>query len=221
MSTIDLPAHPAATAVPATNTLLGAAAVAGPLWATVAMAQAVTRDDFDLTRHPLSLLSTGSLGWLQIANFVVTGLLTVAGAIGLRRALHRTPGGIWVPRLVLTYGLGMIAAGVLVMDPVDGFPAGTPAGPPATVSWHAIGHFIAGSIAFTALIAACYVLGHHFRRTGDRGRAVASRAAGTALLAGNVWAISGGPAGTLTVAAAAIATALWVSAVAANQRRNR
>ncbi|MEV6494312.1 DUF998 domain-containing protein, partial [Actinoplanes sp. NPDC051633] len=85
-----------------------ALAVAGPLWAAVSLTQAAARDDFDITRHPLSLLSTGSLGWIQIANFVVAGVLTIVGA----RALA----GVWAPWLVRVAGAGLLAAGVLVMD---------------------------------------------------------------------------------------------------------
>src|SRR5262245_53305328 len=124
---------------PSTRTLLACATVAAPLWAVVSLAQAATRDGFDLTRHPLSALSNGDLGWLQIANFILAGVLTVAGASGLARVLFATPGGVWAPRLVRVSGFGLIAAGVFVMDPADGYPAGTPAGMPATFSWHSIG----------------------------------------------------------------------------------
>jgi Protein of unknown function (DUF998) len=105
------------------------------------------------------------------------------------------------------------------MDPADGFPAGTPDGMPPAFSWHSYGHFAAGSIAFVALIAACYVLGRHFSRAANRGYAVASRVAGTALLVGNGWAMSGGRAGSLTLAVGAITAMLWVSVVAARYRR--
>src|SRR3954447_11634234 len=71
-----------------TRVLLGCAAVAAPLWATVSLLQAATREGFDLTRHPLSALSNGSLGWLQITNFLVAGLLTIIGAAGLRRVMR-------------------------------------------------------------------------------------------------------------------------------------
>ncbi|MEV7008145.1 DUF998 domain-containing protein [Streptosporangium sp. NPDC051022] len=206
------------TASASTRALLTCAAVAAPLWAVVSLAQAATREGFDLTRHPLSALSNGSLGWLQIANFLIAGVLTVAGAAGLRRVLRGTPGGTWAPRLVLLDGMGMIAAGVFVMDPGDGFPAGTPYGA-GTLTWHGYGHMAAGSIAFTALIAACYVLGRHFGRAGRRGHAIASRVAGTALLVGDGWAMSGGTAGSLTLAVGAVTAMLWVSAVAAEYRR--
>ncbi|MFC9325146.1 DUF998 domain-containing protein [Kitasatospora sp. NPDC057015] len=210
---------PAGATVAGTRTLLGCAVVAAPLWAVVSLTQAATREGFDLTRHPLSALANGSLGWLQIAAFLVAGLLTVLGASGLRRALHGTPGGVWAPRLVRLYGLGMIAAGTLVMDPADGFPVGTPDGMPAALSWHGYGHLAAGSVTFAALAAACFVLGRHFTRAGRRGRAVLSRLAGTAVLLGNGWAMSGGRAGSLTLAVGVVTAMLWVSAVAALARR--
>ncbi len=218
MTTTATPSPATTASRTSTRALLGCVALAGPLWAAVSLAQAATRDGFDLARHPLSALSDGSAGWLQIANFVVAGLLAAAGATGLRRVMSGTRGGTWAPRLVRTYGVGMAAAGVLVMDPADGFPAGTPAGMPAAMSWHSYGHLAAGTITFTALIAACYVLGSHFSRAGNRGRAVASRIAGTALLAGDLWAMSGGRAGSLTLAAGAIVAMVWVSAASVELR---
>jgi hypothetical protein len=210
----------APTAVrPSTRTLLTCAMVAAPLWAVVSLTQAATRDGFDLTRHPLSALSNGDLGRLQIANFIVAGVLTVVGASGLARVLFATPGGVWAPRLVRVSGIGLIAAGVFVMDPADGFPTGTPAGMPATLSWHSFGHMAAGTVTFVCLIAACFVLGRHFSRAGNRGAAIASRVAGTALLVGDVWAMTGGRAGSLTLAVGAITAMLWISVVAGRYRR--
>src|SRR6266498_3659212 len=82
-----------------TRSLLGWGVVAGPLYVAVWLAQALTRDGFDLRRHPASVLSNGDLGWIQITNFLVTGLLTVAFAVGMRRTLVGGLGGIWGPRL--------------------------------------------------------------------------------------------------------------------------
>jgi hypothetical protein len=198
---------------------LGALAVGYPLWAVVSLTQAATREGFDILRHPLSALSTGDLGWLQIANFVVAGIAGIVGAGGLRRALRGTPGATWAPRLVGLSGLGLVAAGMLVMDPGGGFPVGAPEGMPA-LSWHAVGHMVAGTISFAALVAACLVLGRHFSRAGRRGLAVASRAAGLALVLGDGWAMSGAPAGTLTLAVGAISAMVWLAAVAAMLRRD-
>ncbi|MFF1415252.1 DUF998 domain-containing protein [Streptomyces sp. NPDC058289] len=207
------------TPLSTTRSLLTCAVVASPLWAVVSLTQAATRQGFDITRHPLSALSNGSLGWLQITNFLLAGTLLVLGASGLRRALRGTPGGTWAPRLVRIGGIGMIAAGAFVMDPVDGFPAGAPSAEAATLTWHSYAHFAAGSVTFTSLIAACYVLGRHFGRAGNRRYALASRVAGTALLIGNGWAMSGGRAGTLTLAVGAVTAMLWISVVARRSRR--
>ena len=73
-------------------------------------------------------------------------------------------------------------------------------------------------LAFASLIAACYVLGSHYRRAGNRRDAVASRVAGTALLVGDLWASGGGAAGSLTLAVGAITAMLWVAVVANRYR---
>ncbi|MGC5010724.1 DUF998 domain-containing protein [Streptosporangium sp. DT93] len=201
-----------------TRALLAGGVAAGPLFAIVSLAQAFTREGFDLTRHPLSMLATGDLGWLQIATFLLSGALTVAGALGLRRAMRGTPGGTWAPRLILVSGVAMAAAGVFVMDAGDGFPAGTPLGQTGTLSRHALMHMIAGSIAFTALIAACFVLGRHFSRAGRPGFAAASRVSGLIFAVGDGWAMSGGRAGSLTLAVGAITAMTWVAVTSADKR---
>jgi Protein of unknown function (DUF998) len=92
--------------------LLGCGIVAGPLFVIASLAQAFTRNGFDLGRHPISLLSLGSPGWVQIANFVVSGILYLAGAIGMRDALRSGRGSTWGPLLVGVTGVGLIVAGV-------------------------------------------------------------------------------------------------------------
>ncbi|WP_248965976.1 DUF998 domain-containing protein [Sphaerisporangium perillae] len=206
------------TATPATRALLACSAGSAVLFSVVSLTQAFTREGFDLLRHPLSMLSTGDLGWLQISNFLISGALTIAGAIGLRRVLRGTPGGTWAPRLVLVNGVAMAAAGVFVMDPGDGFPVGTPLGQGTSMSWHALMHMVCGSIAFTALIAACFVLGRHYSRAGRPGFATASRLSGLIFAFGDGWAMTGGRAGSLTLAVGAITAMAWIAVVAMDKR---
>src|SRR5258708_23866768 len=104
-----------------TKTLLVSGIVAGPLFIVVVLIQAFTRQGFDLVRLPLSLLSLGDLGWIQITNFVVDGLLAVAFAGCIRRQLHPGLGGTLGPGLVWIYGVGLIADRVLHPDPAFGF----------------------------------------------------------------------------------------------------
>ena len=170
-----------------TRALLACGVVAGPLFVVVALVQVLTREGFDLGRHPLSLLSLGDLGWIQIANFVVAGLLSVAFAVGLRRVLHPGRGSTWGPLLLGGYGVGLIAGGVFVADPALGFPPGAPAGIPDQLSWHAALHAIAPLLAFLSLIVACLVLARRFATLGHRGWAGYSAAAGVSLLGIMAW----------------------------------
>ncbi|SDE37299.1 DUF998 domain-containing protein [Glycomyces harbinensis] len=147
--------------------LLACGVAAAPLFVGAAIVQAATRDGFDPVVHPLSLLSLSGLGWIQITNFVVSGLLIVAGAVGLRRALADGPGAKWTPRLFGIYGIALIWAGVFVADPSFGYPIGTPDGAPAALSWHGILHSFAPAGAGLTLIVACFVIARRFRRDGQ------------------------------------------------------
>src|SRR5579864_2811556 len=118
-----------------TRSLLGYGVLAGPLYVAVAIGQSLTRPGFDLTRDDASLLSNGSLGWIQIANFAVTGLMVIACAVGIHRALDGGR-GTWGARALAVYGVGLILAGVFVADPMNGFPAGAPVGRPESISGH-------------------------------------------------------------------------------------
>ena len=177
-----------------TRALLACGAAAGPLYLVVGLAQALTRPGFDITRHDLSLLANGDLGWIQVANLVVSGLLVLAGATGLRRALGAGRGRTWAPLLLGLYGLGLVGAGIFTADPALGFPPGTPADA-RSVSWHGLLHLVCGGIGFLGLIAACFVLARRFVGDRDRRWALASAVTGVVFLAGFVGIASGSGAG--------------------------
>lgn len=141
-----------------TRRLLVAAATAGPLFVVSASAQALAREGFDLRVHPLSQLSTGDLGWVQILTFALTGLGLLALAVTHRRIVTEGVGRRAVPVLLGVAGVGFVLAGVFVMDPENGFPIGTPDGPVDSMSWHGVAHSVAAAVAFTALAAAAAVL---------------------------------------------------------------
>lgn len=204
-----------------TRSLLGYGIIAGPLYVAVSLAQVFTRDGFDPTRHAWSMLSNGDLGWIQIVNFLLSGLMTIAFAVGLRRSLRPATGSVWAPRLIGVYGVSLIAAGLLRADPAMGFPAGAPDGP-AEVSWQGTGHFVAGAIGFSALIAACFVLARRFAADGLTGWARSSRAVGVLFAAGFVAVAAGGGAtwSLLAFTAAVITVSAWQPAVALNRYRH-
>ncbi len=195
-----------------TKSLLGYGVIAGPFYVTVSLVQAVTREGFDLSRHAWSLLSNGDLGWIQITNFILTGLMVIATAVGLRRALSPGRGRAWAPLLVGAYGVSLIGAGVFTADPAPGFPVGSAAA--TTTSWHSLLHLAVGGVGFLCLIAACFVLGSRFARDGHSGLAWFSRVTGVAFLAGFVGIASGSQGPTvLAFVAAVLVVWAWMSTV--------
>jgi hypothetical protein len=170
-----------------TERLLRCGIAAGPLFLAVWAVQALTRDGFDPTYHPISLLGLGDLGWIQIANFVVTGILLVAGAVGLRRVLRSGRGRTWGPILIGLNGIGLIMAGVFVTDAGAGFPPGAPAGAPERISWHGALHEVGFVLASVSWLAACFVLLRRFVALRQRGWVMAGIAAPAAYLVVAAW----------------------------------
>jgi hypothetical protein len=135
----------------------------------VVLIQMIIRPGFDITRHAASVLSLGDLGWIQIASFIVSGVLVIAGAIGMRQVLHPGKAGTWGPILIGLYGLGLISAGIFTADPMNGFPPGT-ADVLGQVSGHGMLHFLSAAVAFLSLIvAACFVFTRRFASLKQRG----------------------------------------------------
>jgi hypothetical protein len=197
-----------------TRTLLTAGIVAGPLFLTTWLVQVLVRDGFDPRKHTLSLLALGEGGWVQIANFVVTGALFVACAVGLHRA--DAPGTRWGPRLVALLGVGLIMGGVFVTDPGAGFPAGAPAGAPEEITITGMLHSAGAGIALVSGIAATVVYARTFRRVRDRRCA---RAATAAAVAAGAVLIYPSPDGlSLRLVAASAILYAFVAAVAAHAR---
>jgi hypothetical protein len=203
-----------------TNALLVCGMIAGPFYLVVGLIQALTRPGFDLLRHDLSLLANGSLGWIQMTNLVLSGLLVLAAALGMRRVLRGSQGETWGPLLISVYGFGLIGAGFFTADPAFGFPPGTPADA-HIISWHGLLHFITAAIGFLALIAACMVIARRFAAQGLKGWAIYSVGSGLLFFAafigvatgsGQSWSVIGFWIGVVFIWA-------WIALLAAHLRK--
>ncbi len=217
MTKTDCPPLP----VRITKSLLGYGVIAGPIYVVVAAAQVIARTGYDPTRHAVSQLSNGDLGWIQIANFLLTGAMTIAAAVGMRRALGPGPLSAWASGLLGIYGLGVFCGGIFRADPSDGFPPGTPPGM-GDVSWHGLAHFAVAGLGFLCLVAACLVTGAWFARANEPGWAWYSRITGIVFLA-SFAALSSGSGGAATIlifTAALVAAWVWLAAVSVKHYRS-
>lgn len=143
--------------------LVKAGMVAGPLLVVTWVAQAVTRDGYDVTRHPMSLLALGEGGVVQTANFIVAGFLVIALGRGLGLLFTTGTGRKWLPRLVQLTGIGLIAAGVFPVDPGAGFPRGAPEGMPEYTTIGIL-HEIGFAIVMIAWTATLFILMRRFHK---------------------------------------------------------
>ncbi|HEX6798464.1 MAG TPA: DUF998 domain-containing protein [Ktedonobacterales bacterium] len=147
-----------------TQWLLASGVVGPVLFVIVLFVEGATRPGYSAWRNFGSELSLSGQGWEQVANFYMCGLLCIAFAFGLRRALGSGRGATWGPILIAVFGLSLISAGIFTTDPALGYPPGVPTPYVAFMrqSLHAIIHGLSGLAAFASLAAACFVLARRF-----------------------------------------------------------
>lgn len=165
-----------------TRSLLGYGVIVGPIYLITGIGQGLLRDGFSFARHPLSVLANGPGGWVQTTNFAVSGLMVLAAAVGMWRVLR--PAGRATAIALGTYGIALLAAAVFKADPMDGFPAGTPLGPPVSISPTGLGHFAAGGLGFVALAVSALLSAPVMRQRRESTWARVAVASGLTILLG-------------------------------------
>ena len=200
-----------------TRALLACGAVAGPMYVTVTLAQALTRDGFDLRQHRFTLLTAGDLGWIHQSNMLLVGVLTVLLAVGAGQTLRKGRGAVWGPRLLGLFGVAYIIGGMLTADPVAGFPLGTTPEMVQT-TWQGTVQNASRGASSLLLIATSVVIARWFAAEGRRGWSWFYGAAIPTVfvaLTAVGFAIGGNP-----VALAFVATPwIWVTALAVHLYR--
>jgi hypothetical membrane protein len=193
-----------------TKALLGWGVVAGPFYVVLGVAQALLVPGFDLSRHALSLLLLGPLGWIQAANLCLSGLMVLAAAIGFARLMPRRANA-WAGAFLGLYGVSLIAAAIFPPDPMRGFPlGGTDA---TTASTSGLLHLAAGALGFVSLAVAAVIVGAWFRRAGRRGVAIVSWVAAAVIVLGFMAgaALAMVPAGVALLWLAVVAGWAWLA----------
>jgi len=157
-----------------TALLLRLGALSAPLFIVMFFLAGSMHPDYNWLRYPISSLSIGPLGWMQILNFVIAGSLMILLALGLRRSFDaRSRGALWGPLLVALAGLGLVGAGIFVSDPLFGYPPSLPL-VLKQFTWHGHLHDLFSMFMFAGLPAACFVFWRRFAALGERGWATYS-----------------------------------------------
>ena len=125
------------------------AGIIGPvLFTATYMAQEFFRqDEYSPIAEPVSALEAGPNAWVQQANFVVFGLLTLVFAVGVHRGVRPSRGGVVGPALLFVSGIGLFLAAI--------FPLREDA---AGVTYDPGFHFVAGVLFFGTSAAALITL---------------------------------------------------------------
>lgn len=163
------------------KTLLTCGVIAGPIYIIIGAIEILIRPGFDMRVNALSQMTLGDLGWIQVLNFIVAGILVLAGAYGIRKVLSPSRLGTWIAILIGLYGVGMLGASFFQADPGNGFPPGTPPGP-GTISSHGIMHFAFSGIGFLAFIIACFLFARYFAKHKQSGWSIFSVITGVIFL---------------------------------------
>lgn len=137
-----------------TRALLAGGAAAGPVFVGTYSVLGRLARGYDRRRDAVSDLARTEVGWAQTANFLVSGGLTLAGAVGLRRSLPDDPGTRSLPILVGAVGSGLIGAGLFATDTAEETAS-------RGLSRRGKLHVASAVPFFVGLPAACLVAGWH------------------------------------------------------------
>jgi len=120
------------------------------------------RPGYDAWAEFVSLLSLGSDGWMQVANFLASGWLLLGFSVAVFQAVRIGAAPKAAPIVFSTMGLGLIAAGAFPTDAAD-----TP------LTRHGELHYGATALVAASMAAACLLEWHDGRH--DPGRMASAR----------------------------------------------
>lgn len=114
------------------------------------------RPGYDAMAQYVSELSLGPRGWVQIANFLITGFLLLLFAFSVHSEFKEGKASRFGWILLTISALALLVSGPLVMDP-----ASTPRD---QWTWHGILHQLIGALGFFSMAPViCFVFWRRFR----------------------------------------------------------
>jgi hypothetical protein len=135
------------------------------LFDAVYLIEGVSRPGYDAWQQAISTLSLGPGGWVQQANFIGLGVITIGVAFVWRRVLEGGVCETWYPIMRVLEGLSLIMIGFFSTDPAFGYPPGAPTPQPFSTV-HGIVHFAFTFTIIFAMMASLVIIARRF--WGDR-----------------------------------------------------
>jgi hypothetical protein len=169
--------YPVATKQPdrTSQVLLACGSVAGPLFVAVysISGRRLIARGYDPRRDPVSLIVRVPGGGTQTANFLATGMLLCASAVGARKALVAEGatfiGSVSIPVCICAVGIGLIGAGVFPTDVIDPKGRGVDLEEPQKSRLAGTLHNACAVPVFTGLPIACFICARRFGSIGCKG----------------------------------------------------
>ena len=165
-----------------TDALLWGGVVGAAGFVLVFLVEGVVRRGYDPMRLQVSYLSLGEGGWMQVASFLLAGVLVWGFALGVRRVLRGGIGATGVPIAIRVAGAGLVIAGAFSTMPAFGYPPGTPPGFPTEIPATSYLHVLGALCFFGGLVAAPLLMVRRLRAEGDGGAALGSVATAIVVL---------------------------------------
>ena len=151
--------------------MLYAAPLGFVLFSAVWFVAGAVRPGYSMARHPISSLALPPNGGWQIASFLLTGVLFLIAAHGLKACAPALP---W--KSLAAVGLGLVGAGLFPTDPMNGYPAGTPA-LPSPPTGRGVLHRVLSAPVFLGIPIHLFGWASFFWTSSQTGRAVAGAVA--------------------------------------------
>lgn len=161
--------------------LLLCGVIAGPLFIITFFIAGTLHPHYSPMRNSVSALADGRLGWLQVANFEITGLLIMIFAFGIRRYFRQVHENTGRASLFVVVAVAVIGAGIFKTD-MRGFYYPGPFVIPLEHTWHGTLHVMFSLTGFLVLATACFVFARQFRRWQLTGWANYSIVSGSGIL---------------------------------------
>ena len=149
-----------------TKVLLISGSIAGPSFTAGWIIEGINRIDYNPVRQSISSLSRGPYGWIQVANFICTGLLTLAFSIGIRRILKSRRSPILGSLLIGIIAIGLIIGGIFKGDKS------------IHLSYQSLLHWFSAALVFLGMPISCFVFATLFVKWGEFGWGIYAKVTG-------------------------------------------